>query len=158
MIRHAGLVARRFGGSWRGALIEGPSGSGKSDLALRAIGHGFRLAADDRTLVFASRGRLFGRAPGILSGLIEVRGLGVLREPAVAFAEIVLVVRCAPDPQAVSRLPDPAGEVILGVWIPLAELWPFEPSAPMKLSRAVEYLGAHSQQGYQARFARPALK
>ena len=34
MIRHAGLVARRAGGVWRGVLIEGPSGSGKSDLAL----------------------------------------------------------------------------------------------------------------------------
>jgi len=158
MIRHAGLIAHRFAGLWRGALIEGASGTGKSDLALRAMDHGFRLVADDRTLVFSSRGRLFGRAPGALLGLIEVRGLGVLRESVLAFVEIVLTVRCTADRDAVSRLPEPAGEVIEGVWLPLIELWPFEPSAPAKLSRAVEYLGAHGQQGYQAPFARPALE
>ena len=40
MIRHAGLIARRVDGDWRGALIEGPSGIGKSDLALRLIDAG----------------------------------------------------------------------------------------------------------------------
>ncbi len=48
MILHAGLVALRLEGVWRGALIAGPSGVGKSDLALRAIEAGFRLVADDR--------------------------------------------------------------------------------------------------------------
>ena len=62
-------------------LIEGPSGSGKSDLALRAIEIGFRLVADDRTLVWASGGALYGRAPAPLGGLIEVRGVGVLAGP-----------------------------------------------------------------------------
>ena len=51
MIVHAGLVALRHGGLWRGALITGPSGSGKSDLALRCLEHGFRLVADDRVLL-----------------------------------------------------------------------------------------------------------
>ena len=77
MILHAGLIAARIAGFWRGVLIEGPSGSGKSDLALRALSQGFRLVADDRVVVWASGGRLFGRAPEILNGLIELRGLGV---------------------------------------------------------------------------------
>ena len=83
MIRHAGLVALRLGGSWQGVLIEGPSGSGKSDLALRAIEAGFRLVADDRVLVWTSEGRNYGRAPDALAGLLESRGAGVLPAAAI---------------------------------------------------------------------------
>ncbi len=81
MILHGGLIARRQNGFWRGALIEGASGSGKSDLALRAIDQGFRLVADDRVVVFPAGGRLYGRAPETLAGLIEVRGVGVIGAP-----------------------------------------------------------------------------
>jgi serine kinase of HPr protein (carbohydrate metabolism regulator) len=81
MIRHAGLIAHRVAGTWRGALVEGPSGVGKSDLALRALDQGFVLVADDRTLVFVSGGELYGRAPDALAGLVEARGLGVLPQP-----------------------------------------------------------------------------
>ena len=63
MILHAGLIAGRIDGAWRGALVMGPSGSGKSDLMLRAIGLGLRLVADDRTLVWTSGSKAFGRAP-----------------------------------------------------------------------------------------------
>ena len=79
---HAGLLALRLGGDWRGVLIEGPSGSGKSDLALRALEAGWSLVADDRTLVWACEGRLYGRAPDALAGLIEARGRGSCRPPA----------------------------------------------------------------------------
>jgi serine kinase of HPr protein (carbohydrate metabolism regulator) len=63
MIRHAGLIARRSEGQWRGVLIEGGSGSGKSDLALRALDHGYRLVAEDRVLDSTDDGLLIGRAP-----------------------------------------------------------------------------------------------
>ena len=79
MILHASLVALRLSGVWRGALIEGASGAGKSDLALRALGEGFALAADDRVVVFASGGRLYGRSPAPLAGMIEARGVGITR-------------------------------------------------------------------------------
>ena len=69
-IRHGGLIVLRQGGVWRGALIEGPSGVGKSDLALRALDAGFRLVADDRVVVFATGGRLYGKPPEPLAGLI----------------------------------------------------------------------------------------
>ena len=155
MIRHAGLIARRLGGLWRGALIEGPSGAGKSDLALRALDLGFRLVADDRTLVFVSQGRLFGRAPAPLAGLLEARGLGVLSAPHLAFAEIVLAAHCVPDPRTEARFADLPSETILGVDIPTLDIWPLAASAPAKLSRALERLGARSQPEYQARFASP---
>jgi serine kinase of HPr protein (carbohydrate metabolism regulator) len=141
MIRHAGLIARRIAGAWRGALIEGPSGVGKSDLALRAVDQGFSLVADDRTLVFLSNGKLFGRAPDALAGLIEARGVGVLSQPCRPFCRIDLLVRCVDRPQAVERLPDPMFEVIEGVSMPVLQLWPLEPAAPGKIRRMFEHLG-----------------
>ena len=138
MIRHAGLIARRVDGLWRGILIEGPSGAGKSDLALRALDHGFRLVADDRVQVWVDAGRLYGRAPDVLHGLLEVRGLGVAPVAALAFCEITMLVRlAAPD-----RMPDRATEAILGLDVPLLSVDPFETSAPAKLSRAMESFDA----------------
>src|SRR5581483_2217647 len=77
VIHHAGLLAKWAEGHWNGVLIEGDSGSGKSDLALRALDEGWALVADDRTLLWACEGRLYGRAPDPIAGLIEARGLGV---------------------------------------------------------------------------------
>jgi serine kinase of HPr protein (carbohydrate metabolism regulator) len=138
VIRHAGLIARRSQGTWRGVLIEGPSGAGKSDLALRAMDHGFRLVADDRVLVWTSAGRLYGRAPDTIQGLIEVRGVGVLDAGALPFCEIVLALRLGQS----ERMPEPATEAILGVALPLLAADPFEISAPAKLSRALEVFDA----------------
>jgi HPr kinase/phosphorylase len=75
----------------RGLLILGPSGSGKSALALRMISLGAGLVADDRTEVSVEGGQLIGRCPEALVGLIEARGIGILRAPAVPQATITLV-------------------------------------------------------------------
>ncbi|HEX4181501.1 MAG TPA: HPr kinase/phosphatase C-terminal domain-containing protein [Caulobacteraceae bacterium] len=143
MIRHAGLLALRLAGDWRGALIEGPSGSGKSDLALRALEAGWSLVADDRTLLWTSGGRLFGRAPDALGGLIEARGLGVLPQAGRSYAEISLIVRCTP-PGAIERLPNDEAEDLLGIYVPLVRLAALEASAAAKLSRALTHLGVRS--------------
>jgi len=142
MILHAGLIARRCGGSWRGVLIQGPSGSGKSDLALRALAEGFRLVADDRTLLFVSGDRLFGRAPDSLRNLLEVRGVGVLAQDSLPFASIRLSVHCKTTPGAIERMPDDVTECFLGFEAPRLDIWSFENSAPAKISRAIEHLGA----------------
>ncbi|MCY1646292.1 HPr kinase/phosphorylase [Caulobacter sp. SL161] len=144
MIRHGGLIALRHQGFWRGALIEGPSGAGKSDLALRALDQGFRLVADDRVVTFAAGGRLYGRAPETLAGLIEVRGLGVVTAAAVSFAEIALIIRCVDAPGRVERLPGPRVEQIAGVDVPVFDLWPPEPAAPAKIRRMMQSLGVQS--------------
>ncbi|WP_374469515.1 HPr kinase/phosphorylase [Phenylobacterium sp.] len=142
MIVHAGLIARRgAGGAWRGVLIEGPSGSGKSDLMLRTLEQGFRLVADDRVLLWVSGGRLFGRAPAPLQGLLEVRGVGIRRFEALPFAEVALVVRAG----APERLPDPAFADILGLRVPLAHLQACEASAPAKLGHALAAFDAGSK-------------
>ena len=61
-----------------GLLIRGPSGIGKSDLALRLIDKGARLVADDRVGLLVSDNHVIARAPATLAGLLEVRGLGML--------------------------------------------------------------------------------
>jgi serine kinase of HPr protein (carbohydrate metabolism regulator) len=139
VIVHAGLVAQRVGGRWAGVLIEGASGGGKSDLALRLLDHGFRLVADDRVVLWTCSGALFGRAPDTLRGLIEVRGVDVLRESALPFAEIVMALE-AGTPE---RLPQPRTAERLGVALPQLTLAYEEASAPAKLGRALAalYLG-----------------
>jgi serine kinase of HPr protein (carbohydrate metabolism regulator) len=152
MIRHAGLIARFRGGSWRGVLIEGPSGAGKSDLALRALDQGWRLVADDRTLVWASGGRLYGRAPDALAGLIEARGLGVLPVAPRAFAEIAFAVRCV-DGDAIERASEPETLAILDLPVPLITIAATQASAPAKLGRALILLDSAANR----RIKRPAL-
>jgi HPr kinase/phosphorylase len=76
----------------RGLLIIGPSASGKSALALALMALGATLVADDRTLLMNKAGRLIAKCPPSIRGLIEARGLGLLRAETVASAPITLVV------------------------------------------------------------------
>lgn len=101
---HASTVA--FGPEG-GVVIEGPSGSGKSQLALMLVGQGAQLVADDQTLLMASEAGLFARAPRPIAGLIEARGLGLLRLAACRLARVRLVVDLS-HPEAAPRLPEPA--------------------------------------------------
>jgi serine kinase of HPr protein (carbohydrate metabolism regulator) len=98
---------------------------------------GWRLVADDRVMAWASGGRLFGRAPETLSGLIEARGLGVLPAPPLAFAPIVLAADLVGSPGAVERTPEPAQVEIEGVTLRLIRLFPQESSAVAKLGLAL---------------------
>jgi serine kinase of HPr protein (carbohydrate metabolism regulator) len=141
MILHAGLIALYDHGRWKGALIEGRSGAGKSDLALRALGRGFRLVADDRVALWASEGRLYGAAPPALAGLMEARGLGVLAVATRPFVEVRLIVQCIDADAEIERVPDPAVRAYLGVAPPLVALRPLEASAIDKLTLALTLLG-----------------
>lgn len=76
---HASCVAYQG----RGLVIFGPSGSGKSGLALQLMALGAALVADDRTRIWAEGGVLMAGAPPGLPALIEARGLGLLRVPAL---------------------------------------------------------------------------
>jgi hypothetical protein len=96
-------AARAFDApSGAGVLLLGKSGSGKSDLALRLIGRGARLVADDRTELRCERGRLVARAPAKIAGLIELRGVGIVAMPRALSAPIALVVDLS---GMVNRLP-----------------------------------------------------
>ena len=135
-VLHATLIARRFPEGWRGALLRGPSGAGKSDLALRALDAGFRLVADDRVLVWTSGGRLWGRAPSALEGLVECRHVAVRalnRLPLAPVSLLVDLVRDAPD-----RLPEPEREAVGGLRLPRLSLRPFEDGTPARIAAALQ--------------------
>ena len=120
-------------------LLRGAPGSGKSDLALRLIDGGARLVADDQVDVVAIRGELIATAPETIAGLIEVRGLGVVRLPDAKLtprARLSLVIDLGPS-AAVARLPDAATVTIEGVTLPLLVLAAFEASAPAKVQLAL---------------------
>jgi|APCry1669190288_1035285.scaffolds.fasta_scaffold15012_2 HPr kinase/phosphorylase len=137
-ILHASFVVRRRLGEWRGALLRGPSGVGKSDLALRLLDSGWRLVADDRTLVWQDGEGLFGRAPARLKGLIEARGLGVVTYPVpmVDFGRIDVVVDCAATGAPIERVPESRKTRVLDLDLPSVTLCALDASAPRKLMLA----------------------
>jgi serine kinase of HPr protein (carbohydrate metabolism regulator) len=129
---HASCVALDGGA----VLIRGRSGTGKSDLALRLIDRGAKLIADDRVDLFREGHRLLARAPVPLQGMIEVRGVGIVRLPSVIDASIALVVDLVPRVR-VERMPEITYEEILGVEVKRLALDPFDASTPLKVSLAV---------------------
>jgi serine kinase of HPr protein (carbohydrate metabolism regulator) len=131
MILHANLTAYRQAGRWRGLLLRGPSGAGKSELTLRLLDRGWRLVADDRVIVWTSGGRLWGRAPDILHGLIEVRAVGVSCVPALAFVQITQVIDCASATE-LERIPAPATIALHGVALPFRQIDASAAAAPEK--------------------------
>ena len=132
---HATSVAR----NGRAVLLLGPSGSGKSDLALRLLDHGFALVSDDRTLVRREGERLIASAPDSIRGKIEVRGLGIVDLPAAGDSPVALAVALSGD---IPRLPDEARErVFLGMAIPLIEVDAMTASAAAKVSLALDHFG-----------------
>lgn len=135
---HATCIA--FDGD--GVLLTGASGSGKSDLALRAIEVGAALVADDRVTLERQEERLIAQAPPPLAGLIEVRGLGIMRLPHLARAALRLVVSLVP-PDQVPRLPGDGIADHLGVVLPRLLLSPFEASAVAKLRLATRLAAGH---------------
>lgn len=120
-------------------LLRGPSGVGKSDLALRALAAGWRLVADDRVVAWACGGRLWGAAPAALSGLCEARGQGLVRpDPALPCAAVALVVDLTGPHGELERLPDPARVEVEGVTLPAAALRAADGSALARLALAWE--------------------
>jgi HPr kinase/phosphorylase len=101
----------------RGLLILGPSGSGKSSLGLRLLSLGASLVADDRTEVAPRGAQLVARCPAPIAGLIEARGVGILRAPTVAEAEVALVADLGQSED--QRLPPARWITILGCRVDL---------------------------------------
>ncbi len=107
-IVHASTVAH----AGRALVIRGPSGAGKSAVAMHLIGLGARLVADDRTALSLRGGRVLAAPPPAIAGLIEVRGLGLLRLPHLQGVPVHGVLDLGQHEQA--RLPQPHSTQLLG--------------------------------------------
>jgi serine kinase of HPr protein (carbohydrate metabolism regulator) len=134
-IVHASTVAT--GG--RAVLITGPSGSGKSDLALRLLDRGFTLVSDDQTLVRREDDRLIASAPPNIAGKLEIRGIGIVETDHAGDTQIALWVELTSD---IQRMPDDSRErPILGIPLPVISIDAMAASAPSKVAVALDRMG-----------------
>jgi serine kinase of HPr protein (carbohydrate metabolism regulator) len=132
---HASTVAM----DGRAVLITGPSGSGKSDLALRLIDRGFTLVSDDQTLVRRDGERLIASAPPQIAGKLEVRGIGIMEIEAASDVPVALLVELTGQ---IERLPDDGRELqVLGVPLPLVRIDATTASAAAKVVLVLDRLG-----------------
>ncbi len=127
------------------ALIRGPSGSGKSDLALRflylarrgpAAIEAPRLVSDDQVVLSRADGVIRAAPPPTIAGKLEVRGIGIVELKWAADADLVLVVDLV-DSEHVERMPPHETADILGIPVRRLQLAPFEASAPIKLAAGI---------------------
>jgi serine kinase of HPr protein (carbohydrate metabolism regulator) len=132
---HASTVASEG----RAVLITGPSGSGKSDLALRLLDRGFMLVSDDQTIVKRHGDRLIASAPPSIAGKLEIRGIGIVEMETVADVPVALIVELTNE---IQRLPDDSRErPLLGVPLPLISVDAMTASAPSKVALGLDRLG-----------------
>ena len=131
-----------------GVLLRGPSGAGKSSLALRLIdeaGYGLgegllygQLVADDQVNLTVEDGFVVARCPAALSGLLEIRGIGVVRVKSLAEVRLALIVDLMRF-QDIARMPG-NGELItelLGIAIKRLMIDSADPAAVAKIRSAL---------------------
>ena len=132
---HASTVAL----DGRAVLISGPSGSGKSDLALRLIDRGFTLVSDDQTIVHKEGDRLLASAPPTIHGRMEIRGIGIVEMETVEDVPVALFVELTSD---IQRIPDDGRDrLVLDRKIPLISVDAMTASAAAKVAVALDRLG-----------------
>src|ERR1700761_1306681 len=139
MLLHASCAARD---GW-GVLLTGAPGSGKSDLLLRLLDRGFVLVADDQVEI-GTDGMV--RPPNTLAGVLEVRGLGVMRLPFLGAARPVLVAELMAGP--VPRLPEPRRDSLLH--LPTIAIDPRPASAAQLLALAFDSVMGRATQSVGA--------
>jgi HPr kinase/phosphorylase len=126
---HASCAAR--GGA--GVLVVGPPGSGKSDLVLRLLDRGFTLVADDQVDIELG----FASPPAVLAGLLEVRGLGIMRMTHVAPVRLAVVVELIGAESLVARRM-PAAERHPELGLPVVAVAAADASAALRVEWALD--------------------
>lgn len=121
----------------QGVLLLGKSGSGKSDLALRLLVRGSSLVADDQVILRKHEsGVLLASVDEKIRGLLEIRGVGLVRYPVATNIPVTLVVELAPRDE-IEHIPAPATYELLGVSVPKIKLDAFDASATAKIHAAL---------------------
>lgn len=122
---HGGLLSI-YG---KGVFIRGESGMGKSEIALELVKRGHVLVADDRVDCYRIHNKIVGRAPELLAGMLEIRGIGIIDvsrmfgvSSVLASAEVQFEVVLVPWEKGVPfdriGIEDKKYDCILGVDIP----------------------------------------
>jgi serine kinase of HPr protein (carbohydrate metabolism regulator) len=136
---HGTSVAR----DGRAVLLTGPSGSGKSDLALRLIDRGFRLVSDDQTILSRTGDRLTASAPTQIRGKMEIRGLGIVEMETDSDVPLALIVELTSE---IERIPaEGRTRRILGHSLPVVRIDAMTASAPAKVALALDRMGLKLQ-------------
>ena len=130
--------------SWqgRGVLLAGPSGIGKSDLALRLIDAGAMLVADD-LVALSRRGPRLEARPVALAGLLEVRGQGIYRLPSLPESTLDLYVDLGGGENTPRLPPEGVTQALLDVAVPSIAVDPRRPSAVARIRLALHGARVH---------------
>lgn len=122
--------------SGKGVVLRGPSGSGKSDLALRLIDDGASLISDDQITISVRDKRVFASAPPAIAGMLEARGIGIVQLEYLDETQVHLIIDLVPT-ESVERMPVESSTTLEGISLPLTHLASFESSNPAKVRLAL---------------------
>jgi serine kinase of HPr protein (carbohydrate metabolism regulator) len=123
----------------RALLVIGPPGAGKSSLALALIERGAELIGDDAVTLTPQGAQLIASPPPNIAGLIEVRGVGLIRMAPAAPAPVALMLELSAGPA--ERLPDALPHrMIAGIAVPVLA---FDPGTIAPAARAQWALRVH---------------
>ncbi len=121
-------------------LLRGPSGAGKSDLALRLIANGAQLVSDDYVELQELSGKIWAHAPQTIAGMIEVRGLGLIKIPHISGVQVALACDLV-SKDIIERLPEQQQWLSIGdCQIPLMQVDSQTASAPARITLALDQL------------------
>jgi HPr kinase/phosphorylase len=137
-ILHGSAVAIQVEGFAPAAvLLRGFSGRGKSDLAFRLIEAGGALIGDDQVSLERRQDKIMAEGVDTIRGLLEVRGVGLLKYPVAEATQLRLIVDLVPREEA-PRLPVWETVDVHGLAIARLKLHAFDASTPAKIIKAIE--------------------
>jgi len=116
----------------QGVLLLGESGVGKSDFALRLLDRGAKLVSDDRVELKVKDNFIIATAPKRIKGLIELRGIGIVKVDTIDEATLKLVIKLVAR-QDIERMPEATYYNIMGINIRELSLHSFDASTPIKI-------------------------
>jgi HPr kinase/phosphorylase len=115
-----------------GVLLRGHSGAGKSSFALTLINRGFKLVADDQVRTFVQGGQLLAQSSEALKGLLEVRGVGILKLQCTDVCQVKYLIDLVPGYRS-DRLPLLMDTMINGLNIRSFQMNPMDPRSIEKV-------------------------
>lgn len=110
----------------RGILLRGHSGASKSSFALTLINRGFTLVADDQVRVSTQDNKLIAEPAEALRGLLEVRGIGLLRMNYSPSCELQVLIDLVPGYRA-DRMPAVETQTLHGLALRSFQINPMDP-------------------------------